>query len=72
MTKQKLRSFEFRAFVIRKFKYIKDLEAILLRLGEQKGNKVGGKFAKRHDLKHRLKPLIQKEHRMLNHMFLVL
>ena len=59
----------FSAYVIHRFRYIKDLEAIVLRLGEHHGNKVKGKFPRRFDFRRRLSRAIYEERRILDKMF---
>lgn len=59
----------FSAYVIHRFRYIKDLEAIVLRLGERNGNKVRGKFPHEYDFKRSLGRAIREERRNLDRMF---
>lgn len=60
----------FSAYVIKRVRYIKDLEAIVHRFGERRGNKQIAKFPRDYDIKRKLAPFLRERRKILDRIFL--
>lgn len=59
----------FSAYILRKSHYSKDMEAVMLRIGDPKGNKKSGNFHYKANVNKKLKAAIKERCKSLEQMF---